>query len=84
MKNKFKVGDRVRIINWKDGQRPKTWNNEGRMDCWRGRVVTIIESSSGSYSIKEDQNSMDRQFGWNWYEPDFESIEYLEDDLFSL
>ncbi len=53
--SKFKVGDKVRVKTF--DKRPGTWNSEGKMDKWMGKVVTIMSVSGfaqESYSIIED------------------------------
>lgn len=67
-KMKYKVGDRVRIVDkWVEGCRE---NSEGFMDHWLGQVMTIRSIDSDCYRMKEDEN--DRTvpgYGWYWYEP---------------
>lgn len=57
---KYKVGDRVRIID----KRNSLMNCLGEMDCWLGKVMTIEEvcDENHYYHMKEDERS------WAWYE----------------
>lgn len=58
---KYKVGDKVRIVDkWVKGCRH---NAEGRMDKWLGKVMTILGVYGDAYSMKEDDGT------WYWYEP---------------
>lgn len=60
---KFKVGDRVKIIN----KRGFTWNRSGEMDKWMGRTMTIKTDNNGRYSMIEDGGK------WLWIADDFEA-----------
>ncbi len=60
---KYKVGDKVRIIEkWVDGC---CQNNEGRMDKWLGKVMTIKQVERGHYFMVEDQKDRG-YYGWAW------------------
>lgn len=66
---KYKIGDKVRIVDkWpKDGSACQ--NHEGQMDKWLGKVMTIREVRPTSYRMEEDKK--DRGFflsGWAWNE----------------
>ena len=67
MKNqKYKVGDRVRIVDkWpKEGGQ----NNEGLMDKWLGKVMTIrCIDEVGDCRMVEDFEEHDG-FGWWWFD----------------
>lgn len=58
---KYKVGDRVRIVN----HRTYYMNNFGDMDKWLGRVMTIRKMLPLGYRMVEDafENSFQ---GWYW------------------
>ena len=63
---KLKVGDKVRII----ADAPKnadgdTWNNEGRMNKWLGKVMTVSEITSEYAKMVEDKNEWSD--GWYWF-----------------
>ena len=71
---RFHTEDRVIVKSL--SKRPQTWNPDGGMDKWMGKVVTI-KSSLGpslgievdSYLIKEDEED-NSGFGWGWTEND--------------
>lgn len=53
----YKVGDKVLLTN----KKPKFWNEDGLMDKYLGKVVTISEIySGGTFEIKEDTTM------WKW------------------
>lgn len=61
---KYKVGDKVRIVSKKTGG---SWNSNGEMDKWLGKVMTIRAAVAGVYKMMED----DEEFGgggWFWHE----------------
>ena len=60
---KYKVGDRVRIVDHRTGR----MNILGEMDKWLGKVMTIRECSLTSYRMKEDYGEY-TGYGWCWYE----------------
>ena len=49
-KEDLKVGDKILLKN----QRGYSWNSEGKMDHYMGRVVTIDEMNDSYFTIKED------------------------------
>lgn len=53
---KYKVGDKVRIVD-----------HLGEMDKWLGKVMTIRECYLTSYRMKEDYGEYNG-YGWCWYE----------------
>lgn len=63
---KYKVGDKVRIVS--------KWNfccmanSEGRMDKYRGTIMTVREVCNGFYRMVEDRGEHHGE-GWRWYEP---------------
>lgn len=65
-KDKFNVGDRVRIVSKKIGN---FWNFDGRMDKWLGQTMTIDGVEDGYYLMKEDHGECkwQRNNGWKWY-----------------
>lgn len=65
---KFKVGDKVRVKVY--SVRPLSWNWNGRMDKWMGKIVTIkrYRSDENDYIIEEDSE-------WYFEESDFDPIE---------
>ena len=79
---KFKVGEKVQIINW--DRRPDHWNKRGRMDKWQDTIVTIRTASYSGYSILEDQGEKYGNKGWNWFASDFKKVEILSDELFEM
>lgn len=56
---KYKVGDKVRIVKEKKGDR---WNRGGHMDKWLGKIMTISGTDFDYYKMKEDGRE------WFWYE----------------
>ena len=63
---KYKVGDRVRIVSkWVYGCKA---NSEGRMDKYRGTIMTVREVCDGFYHMVED-NGEHYGDGWHWFEP---------------
>lgn len=63
---KYKVGDKVRIVSEWDNSCHQ--NNEGKMDKWLGKVMTIRAHWDGcSYKMKEDETEY-RGDGWLWNE----------------
>ena len=65
------IGDRVRIITW--DYRPDHWCEEGRMDDWRGAVVTIVDLARDIEEVYIDDDDGD----WIWYPHDFEPYHQL-------
>lgn len=57
---KYKVGDKVRIID----KRNSLMNCQGKMDCWLGKIMTIekVYDEDRCYRMKEDGQL------WFWYE----------------
>jgi len=67
---KFKVGDKVKLKN----VRGVTWNLEGKMDKYKGKIVTISKIDGANFEISEDDRN-DRLFGkWEFEASDIESI----------
>lgn len=72
----YKVGDRVVIIN----QRGVTWNQDGEMDIWQGKVMTIskvrftISGKYTGYAMVEDEG----KWAWNNLDIDDEATKKLE------
>lgn len=57
---KYKVGDRVRIVNCRTFQ----MNDNGGMDKWLGKNMTIKALEGDGYRMLEDRNEY---FGNGWY-----------------
>lgn len=72
MKNKFKVGDKVLLKN----RRGQFWNNEGKMDKYMGKVVTISTIDKTNFEIEEDDH--ENWFKWRFR---FNDIEKLVNEL---
>lgn len=69
---KMVVGKKYRIKDFKEI--PSHWNDEGKMDKWRGKTVTMV-SIDGVCKIKEDQGEgLVGSGGWFWKETDFEAV----------
>ena len=64
---KYKVGDRVRIVqNWNKTDISRV-NPRGKMDRWLGKTMTIKETRAGYYKMVEDtQENFGK--GWGWFE----------------
>lgn len=58
---KYKVGDKVRIVDHRTGP----MNNFGKMDKWLGKVMTIRECLLSGYWMEEDYGE-NIGFGWRW------------------
>lgn len=60
---KYNVGDKVRIVSsWNNNTNE---NDEGAMDHWLGKVMTIRGYYCGMYLMKEDVGESGRD-GWLW------------------
>lgn len=56
-KNNYKVGDKVLLVS----KRPSTWSQDGAMDVYLGKVVTIERFIfNDNFGIKEDDSI------WGW------------------
>jgi len=67
---KYKVGDRVKIVSKKEGW---SWNVDGFMDKWLGKILTIKEIDNNIYKMKEDCNENAFR-GWLWNESMIEGL----------
>lgn len=70
---KYKVGDKVRIVSkWRGCC---FQNEEGKMDKWLGKVMTIrgADYVRGCYKMREDESEQDG-YGWYWYENSIEGL----------
>ena len=61
----LKPGDKIKIVSKKNNYRG--WNNQGKMDCWLGKIVTV--KVKGFFFLKIEEDSQE----WIW---DSEMIEY--------
>lgn len=73
----FKVGDKVRIKKDAD---TSSWNKQGLMDKWRGKVMTISTICGDSIFVEECKNE-NFGLGWMWSKEDFEKVEERKDDM---
>jgi len=87
--DEFKTGMKVRIKNALG--RPSHWNSSGRMDKYKGRVVTICDvylSRNLPLTIEEDEEFEVRGKRWKWKATDFERAYEVDmsdvDDLFEI
>jgi len=71
MKMRFDVGDKVIVA-----RRGGTWNVDGEMDKWLGRVMTINYKDEDSYQMEEDENENNGD-GWWWSDEDLEPAEFV-------
>lgn len=62
----FNVGDKVKIVDHRNWH----WNDDGNMDHWMGKIMTIRTCESGTYHMTEDQ-SEHCGCGWYWDSDDF-------------
>lgn len=66
---KYKIGDKVRIVSKKRGV---NWNNDGMMDKWLGKVMTVSVAGkilgNDVYRMKEDYKM------WYWFNEMIEGI----------
>ncbi len=69
MNPKFKIWDRVRIVSSRDGL--ATFNPEGEMDKYLGKIMTIKKYYLGHYEMEEDS------WMWYWFE---DMIEWLAEE----
>lgn len=83
----LEVGDKVRIKTYYT--RPSFWNDNGYMDKYMGRVVTIDYIDASSFRIKSDWS--DPQNWWFLFEHIEEKIEsisvkeyLLSEELFEI
>lgn len=81
----YKVGQKVRIVSEKRGYH---WNDEGKMDKWLGKVMTINEVHEGVfenvYYMKEDAGEFHHGAlnGWSWHPHMIEGLaEFTKDDI---
>ncbi len=73
MENKFKVGDKVLLKNERGGH----WNSSGKMDKYKGQIVTITEIRGSSFYIEEDCGE-NGGFKWSF---EFDNIERIANDI---
>ncbi len=67
---KYKVGDKVRITT--DKSKSNYWNDEGMMDRWMGKTMTINSVGSDYYKMKEDDR-------WYWFEEMIDGLAEVKD-----
>lgn len=67
------------IVKVKD-KRDMHWNQSGKMDHWRGKVVKVRKISSGVIKIEDDRNEFHNSdgAGWTWKKTDFVPASNLE------
>lgn len=70
MKMRFNVGDKVIVA-----RRGGTWNVDGEMDKWLGKIMTVRYKEDYSYQMEEDKN--ENGDGWWWNDEDLEPAEYV-------
>lgn len=70
MEMRFEVGQKVIVA-----KKGTSWNMDGKMDKWLGRVMTIGCKNMDSYHMEEDQDENDG-IGWWWSDEDLEPAEY--------
>ena len=72
----LKPGDKVRIVKEKVGG---VWNDEGMMDKWMGKVMTVREIPEifGTFYARMEDDKEEYIKGWWWHA---EMIEYKVED----
>lgn len=74
----YKYGKKVRVKKYE--KRPLTWNSQGKMDKYMGKIVTMVKFNR-SVKIKEDGRY------WSWNLSNFEEVDIfklLDDKLFEI
>lgn len=77
-KFELKPGTKVRVRNY--DKRPFSWNSEGKMDKYIGKVVTVRAIVGKQVKIKEDENENCNN-GWYWHVEDFVPVKFTKSDL---
>lgn len=77
-KFELKPGMKVRVRNY--DKRPFSWNSEGKMDKYMGKVVTVRAIECKRVKIKEDKNENCNN-GWYWNIEDFIPVKFTKSDL---
>lgn len=73
MARKYKVGDRVRIVN-KWGPKNTTINKCGKMDHWLGKIMTIRSNPYDAYYIMYEDENENGGGGWAWSSDDIAGL----------
>lgn len=75
----YKVGSKVRIVSEKVGDR---WDNDGQMDKWLGKVMTVKFFDGVCYRMKEDEQE-NMGCGWFWQPHMIEgpALELVKEDI---
>ena len=68
---KYKVGDKVRIVD----HRTVDMNDEGKMDKWLGKVMTVKGIIGANYKMKEDYGEHCGS-GWFWRDEMIQGLAY--------
>ena len=76
---KFKVGDKIRIKEFK--KRPGYWNDEGKMDHLMGKVVSIMKALRKGYEVYDEVHKRSWYIKENDFEPVNETIVIYRKDL---
>lgn len=71
-RDNLKVGDKVLLKN----ERGSTWNDEGKMDKYKGKIVTISKLDGPGFRIEEDDRG--NNIYWNF---SFDDIERVANDI---
>ena len=81
---KIEKGKKYRVKTFV--KRPTHWNEEGEMDHWMGKVVTIEDNGfQATIKIVEDDRPENQGLSteWYWREEDFEEINEPYDTIVS-
>lgn len=83
-KEDMKIGMKVKIKSYK--KRPISWNNNGLMDHYIGKIVTIKGFDNKFVYIEEDDrylyNGEDSK--WHFRFENFEEYEFIKDKEFKI
>lgn len=72
----IKIGMKLRVKHY--DKRPNTWNPDGLMDKYMGKIVTVKSiTPKESIRILEDQTDRRNGGGWVWSACNFEYVDCI-------
>lgn len=77
---KYKVGDKVRIVN----RRTISMNCNGEMDKWLGKTMTIRKVYSDDVYFMEEDKNEHGGYGWAWHDSMFSGLAEPKKPEFSV
>lgn len=80
MASKFELKPGMKVRVKKYGKRPFSWNSDGKMDKYMGKVVTVRAIEGERVKIKEDKNENGNN-GWAWSVENFVPVKFTKSDL---